>query len=126
MQQCGGGQAVEQSVGGGAVGHLAGGPPFCARCRGIDQHLRRRSAGRRQGVDDVDPDAFGRSAHEAVVQRLARSVDRRRVDPAPARFQHMHDAADDTQVVNPRLAARVRGQQWRQPRSWPTLQRAAT
>ena len=83
---------------------------------GVDQHLGRRPAGRGQGVEDVDPDALGRPPDEAVVERLARSVDRRRIDPAPARLQHMHDAADHPPVIDPRLAARVRRKQRLKPR----------
>ena len=56
-------------------------PPFSARSRavrlhggGIDQHLGRRTAGAGQRVEEVDPDALGRPADIAVVERLARSV----------------------------------------------------
>ncbi len=75
--------------------------------RTVDQHLRRWSAGRCQGMKDVGPNAFGRPAYEAIVERLARTVDGRSVDPATARLQHMHDPADDPAVVDPRLAARI-------------------
>lgn len=83
---------------------------------GVDQHLGRRPAGRGQGVEDVDPDALGRPSDEAVVERLPRSVDPRRIDPAPARLQYMHDAADDPPVTDPRLAARVLRKQRLKPR----------
>jgi hypothetical protein len=84
--------------------------------RGVDQHLRRRTAGRCQGLEDVDPDAFGRPAHEAVVERLARTIDGRRVDPATPRLQHMNDPADDAAVVDPWLAPRIGWKMWLKPR----------
>ena len=31
------------------------------------------------------------------------------IDPTPARFKHVNDAADHTPVINARLAARIRG-----------------
>ena len=67
-------------------------------------------------MEDVDPDALGRPSDEAVVEGLARSVDRWRIDPATARFQHVHDAADHPPIINPRFAARVGWKQWLQPR----------
>ena len=66
-------------------------------------------------MEDVDPDTLGRPPDEAVIEGLARSVDRWRIDPATARLQHVHDAADHSVVINPRLAARVGGQQRPQP-----------
>lgn len=75
--------------------------------RGIDQHPRRRTACRRQGPEDVRPNAFRRPAHEAIVECLAWSIDRRRIDPAAAGFEHMDDPADDPPVVHTRLAPRV-------------------
>ena len=52
--------------------------------RRVDQHLSWWPAGRRQGMKDVDPDAFGRPAHEAIAERLAWTVEGRSVDPAAA------------------------------------------
>jgi hypothetical protein len=49
--------------------------------RGVDEHLRRCSASRDQGMEDVDPDALGCPSDEAVVERLARAVGIRCVDP---------------------------------------------
>ena len=49
-----------------------------------------------QGVADV-----------AIVERLARSVDTRRIDPAPTGLQHLNDAAYHTAVIDARLASRV-------------------
>jgi len=83
--------------------------------RGVDQHFRRRATGRCQGVEDVHPDAFGRPAHEAVVERLARAVDARCIGPTRTRLQHVNDAADDAPIVSSRLAARIRRKMWRQP-----------
>ena len=41
---------------------------------------------------------------------LARPVFRRRVDPAPAGFQHGDNPADHARIVDPRLAPRVSGE----------------
>ena len=75
---------------------------------GVDQHLGRWTAGARQSMKEIDPDAFGGPADIAVVERLAWPIIRRRIDPAPAGLQDMDDAADHPAVVNTRLAARVR------------------
>lgn len=83
---------------------------------GIDEHLGRRTAGARQGMEEIDPDALGRPAHIAVVERLARPVIGRRIDPPPAGLQDMHDAADHPAVVNTRLATRIRWQMRLDPR----------
>ncbi len=84
--------------------------------RGIDQHLCRRTARRCQGAEDVHPDAFGCPAHEAIVERLARTVDGRGVDPAPAGLQDINDPADDAAVVDPWLAPRIGWKMWLKPR----------
>ena len=75
--------------------------------RAVDQQPRRRAARRRQSLEDARPDTFLGPAYEAVVERLAGPVGRRRVDPTPTGFQHVNDPADDAPVVHPRLAARV-------------------
>lgn len=77
--------------------------------RTVDQHFRRWPTGRCQRLEDVDPNAFGRPAHEAIVERLARTVDRRGVDPATTGSQHVNDPADDPAVIHPRFAARIGG-----------------
>ena len=84
--------------------------------RTVDQQLRRRTAGRGQGLEDARPHALLGPAHEAVVERLARTVDRGRVDPASTGFEHMNDPADDAAVVHSRLAARVGRQMRLKPR----------
>ena len=77
--------------------------------RGVDENFRWRPSGLRQRLKQVDPDAFGGPADITIVERLLRPVFARRVDPAPAGFEHADDAADDPPVVNPCLAARVGG-----------------
>ena len=52
--------------------------------QGVDEHLRRCSASRDQGMEDVDPDALGCPSDEAVVERLVRAVDIRCVNPTTA------------------------------------------
>ena len=75
--------------------------------RGIDQHLCRWASCRGQGAEYLDPDAFGSPTHEAIVERLAWTVDRWGIDPSPAGFQNMDNAADNPQIVNTRLATCV-------------------
>ncbi len=91
------------------------------RC-GVDQHLGRRTTGRRQRMKDVDPDALGRPAHEAIVERLARTVDDRGVDPATARLQHMHDTADDPAIIHSRFATCIGGKMRLKPRELSFVQ----
>lgn len=83
--------------------------------RGVDQHFGRWAARRRQSVEDVRPDTFRSPAHKSVVERLPRTIDRRRIGPAATRFEHMHDAADHPPVINPRDTPRIRWQQRRKP-----------
>src|SRR5665213_2591002 len=90
--------------------------------RRVDQHLRRWPAGGRQRMKDVGPDAFGRPAYEAIVERLARTVDGRGVDPAATGLQHMNDPADDPAVVHPRFAACIGGKMRLKPRELSVVQ----
>jgi len=78
--------------------------------RRVDENFHGRPAGLRERVEQVHPDAFGGPADIAIVDGLLRPVFGRRVDPAPAGFEHMDNAADDATVVDPRLAARVGGE----------------
>ena len=76
-------------------------------CRTVDQHLRRRPAGRSQGMEDGLPNPFGRPAHEPIVERLAGAIDGRRIGPAAAGFEYMNNPADDAPIIDPRFAARI-------------------
>jgi len=67
-------------------------------------------------MENVDPNTFGSPSDEAIVERLARTVGLRRVNPTTAGLQDMHDAADDPTIINPRLAARIGRQQPFEPR----------
>jgi hypothetical protein len=65
----------------------------------------------REREEEIDPHALGRPPDIPAVERLPRPVFRRRVDPAPAGFQHVDNPADDAPVVvDPRLAPRVSGE----------------
>src|SRR5436190_1171971 len=104
-------------------------PPFSARGaavrfyrRGVDQHLSRCAAGRRKRMEDVEPYPFGRPAYEAVVKRLARAVDDRRIRPTATGLQHMHDAADDAAIIHSRFTASVGRQMRRKPRELTIVQ----
>jgi len=84
--------------------------------RRIDQHLGRRPTGGGQGVEDIQPHPFGGPPDKAVVERLARTVDGRRVSPAAAGLQHMNNAADDPAVIDTGHSARIARQVRCQPR----------
>ena len=73
----------------------------------VDQDLIGRSTGAGERLEDGHPDASPGPARVAIVERLARTVVGRRVDPTPSRLQDMDDAADHAAVVDPRLAPRV-------------------
>lgn len=70
-------------------------------------------------MEDVGPDPFGGPTHEAIVECLARTVDRRRVHPAAARLQDMYDAADHAPIIDTGLAPRIRRKMRRKPRELP-------
>jgi hypothetical protein len=71
----------------------------------IQHHLDGRAASGRERLDDAPPQTLHRPADMAIVQRLWRTVLARCVPPGATRAQTMHDAADHTPVVHPRLAA---------------------
>ncbi len=75
--------------------------------RAVDQQLRRRAARRCQRLEDRFPDTFLGPTDEAVIERLARTVDRWSIDPTTAGLENVNDAADDAAIIDPRLAARV-------------------
>ena len=84
--------------------------------RTVDQHLGGRTSCAGESMEEVCPDPLGSPSDKAVVERLARPIFGRRVDPSAARFQDMHDAADHPPVIDTRLAARVPGQIRLKPR----------
>lgn len=55
-------------------------------------------------------------ADASVVERLGRSVEGRHILPPAAELEHVHDAADDTAIIDARYAPRLFGQKWLQPR----------
>jgi hypothetical protein len=58
-------------------------------------------------MEDVRPDVLRRPAPEPVIQRLARPIGGGSILPSPAGDEDVDDAADDTTVVNARLAPRI-------------------
>ena len=103
--------------------------PFSARrravrldMRAVDQHFGGRATRRRQRLEHLAPDALGRPADIAVVERLGRAVDRRRILPPATRLQHVDDAADHPPVIDPQHPARLVRQQRLQPRPLPVAQ----
>lgn len=77
----------------------------CRAARGRLTHLWR------PGSRTPSASPLGRPAHEAIIQRLARPILGRHVDPPPARLQRHHDAADHTPVVHTGHAPRFVRQQ---------------
>lgn len=61
-----------------------------------------------QRHEQLAPHALHGPTDIAVVEGLPWPIGSRRVDPAAAGPQHMHDAADHPTVVDPRDAARLR------------------
>ena len=55
----------------------------------------------------VDPYALRGLPDKPVVERFVRAIDIRRIDPATARLQDVHDAADNPPIIDPRLLPRV-------------------
>jgi hypothetical protein len=101
---------------------------MCLYGGGIHQHVSRRAADLSTSLEEPDPDTLGGPADEAIVEGLARAIHAWRIDPAPTRLQHMHDAADHATIIDPRLAARagwqvgrdLRELRIRQPEEVPT------
>jgi len=92
-------------------------PPFssrrgavCLYSRTVDKHMRGRTAGIREDMEQLRPDALLRPPHEPVVECLARPVFRRSIGPPAAGFQDVNDPTDDASIIDPRFSARIRGQ----------------
>jgi len=60
-------------------------------------HARRSG----QGVKNIRPNPLSAPAVEAVVDRRVGAVDFWAIAPARTRFQHVHNAADHTSIINP-------------------------
>ena len=73
----------------------AGGPPTCASAWNTSVQA-----------------PFFRSSNKTVVVCLPRPVFRRRINPATAGLQHLHDAADRSPIIDARFAARIHRQVW--------------
>jgi len=80
-----------------------------------NEKVRWWSTGAGECLEQIDPHALCRPADIAIVERLARSVDTRRIDPARTGLQHLNDAAYDAAVIDARLASRVGWQMRRDP-----------
>ena len=83
--------------------------------RTVDQDLRWRASCRCQNIEDILPNAFRRPSDEPIVEGLVRTIDIWCIDPAAAGLQHVHNAADDTPVIDPRLSSRIGRQKWCKP-----------
>ncbi len=88
----------------------------------VDQHLLRRATRCRQCMENGFPNTFSCPADEAVVERLARTIDRRSIDPAAAGFKNMNNPTDDTPVIYPGFAARVGRKMWLKSRKLSVTQ----
>ena len=88
----------------------------------VDQNLGGRPARCRQSCKQILPHTLRRPAHEPVVERLARSIASRRIDPAPARLHDMDDSADDPPVIDTGDATYLVRQQRLKPLKLPIAQ----
>ena len=68
--------------------------------RTVEQDAGGWAASFRECQENALPNALGSPTDEPVVERLAWPVDRRRINPAAAGAQHMHDAADNSTIVD--------------------------
>jgi len=75
--------------------------------RGIDEQLGGWAASRRQSVEEARPDPFGCPSLKAIVERLPRTIDRWCIFPPAAGYQDMHNPADHSAIIDPRLAPSV-------------------
>jgi hypothetical protein len=83
--------------------------------RGVDHLGVCRSPVSGKFPEQIFPDPTPRPAHEAVIDRRRRPIDRRAIAPATTAFQHLHDAADDAAVIHPLNPADIRRQEWFDP-----------
>jgi hypothetical protein len=74
----------------------------------IDHQLIRLACLGRQCCEDFVEHAQPAPADEAVVDRLGRTIVRRRITPPQAVADHEDDAADDPAVIDPRNPVRQR------------------
>ena len=92
----------------------------------VDQNMRGWPASLRQRSEQVRPHALVRPSYEAIVK--PRPVVRRRINPATAGLQDVHDPADHAPIINASFASRIGGQMGgdlqklciRQPKLVPT------
>jgi hypothetical protein len=77
----------------------------------VDEQPVRRVLGAGQGAEDVFPYPALGPAHEAVVERLLRTVDARAIGPPAATTQGVDDPAQHPTIIHPLLAAHVGRQQ---------------
>ena len=74
---------------------------MCLDVGGVD-HLRvRRTPTAGQFSKQVLPQPAARPAHKAVIDRRRRAILGRAITPAASALENMHNAADDTPIVNP-------------------------
>jgi len=65
----------------------------------VERDLPQRIGSRRDGGEDVLPNAPRAPAREPIVDRLMRSILARTVLPAASDFLHMHDAAQYPPII---------------------------
>lgn len=130
----GGGPSCRRRRGAWCCAHLSCGryhwprPPFFAARAAVDLDaaaVDEQSVGRivlaGQGSEDPFPDAALRPAHEAVVERLLRSVDLlRTIAPATAALERMDDPGEHPTIIDPRHPARVARQHRLNPNPLPS------
>ena len=137
LEKPGGRHLLDQGFCGGAVSHIArrqheddrptvpiaqrtdlGGAPAATAADGLGSRplYRRRAALGRQRVENLRPHLLRRPTDKAVVERLVRAIQiARRIPPAAATLQNMHDPGDHAVVVSPYNAPRVPRQMRQNP-----------
>jgi hypothetical protein len=88
---------------------------MCLDVGGVD-HLRvRRTPTAGQFSKQVLPQPAARPAHKAVIDRRQRAIFGRAITPAASALENMHNAADDTPIVNSLDPANILRQMWLNP-----------
>jgi hypothetical protein len=73
--------------------------------------MARRAARFSERLEQASPHALLRPPDEAIVERLARTIVARRIDPSAAALQHMNDPGDHPAIIDTLLPARLVRQQ---------------
>jgi hypothetical protein len=88
---------------------------MCLDAGAVDEEPVRYALGSGKSTEDAFPDAALGPAHEAVVECLFGTINRRTIAPTPATLQRMDYPREHTAIVNPPRSLAVHWQQWLYP-----------